>query len=222
METEMREWETGTLLAVTADLNGHISVAWVPPTTAPEDHIVMPDVVQCVVNEETRWISLRYGRKSGSTVRMEGSVIRILLDNKIRSILPPKYFIRSRTGGRVCVREDGIQIPVLTLIGKTFMIERPSWVSTNKCWEEGTDNVISENDKVIAGTREYYRKYQEKMKEERRTTREIKQRQSSEERIRAEMEVKRRAEEMKQEAMNDFDNLLKDLKKLGGGGPLSH
>jgi hypothetical protein len=237
METHTMD-KDGNILAVTVDINERFVLSWAKPT---EDHhaVVVPDapidrlagvvrmpdrhddsrwitqegVSKAILTNDNRVVLLSYGKKANNIVVMYSSLVPILEQYDIVKMLKPSYFFQSRTGGRICVRRDGLEMNLLALLGDHFELEDPSWI-TRKCFTEDPTEVVDTVFKPIGGTKEYMKKYYFSKTDVRRTKRE---------------EVKKVREEAKIRAKAGFDTIddliasMKGerLKTDGGGGPLA-
>ena len=169
-----------SVLTVTVDINNRFLLAWGTPTNPPTDSIDeatnVPDgdsasatrgrnegIVFRGVTEarEVRGLLFcQYGKSSGSSVTQDPDTFRAMQGANIVAVLPPMNFVRSRTGGRIAVREDGLEIPILSILGESLGIPDPTW-GTTQCWAETPKNVVSLAEKPIGGTREYFQRYYE-------------------------------------------------------------
>jgi hypothetical protein len=179
----------------------------------PERHddrhwVTMEGIATYFPQDQRRpFITLAFEGKNKTYVMMYPEIIPILAKYDIVRILKPQYFHQSRTGGRICVRKDGLEINLLTVIGNHYGIEVPSW-STRNCWRENPALVISQSEKPVGGTRAYMKAYYHRTAEPKRIARE----EQKKAKILSHIEAKTRT--------NDIDDIIASLKGSGGGGPL--
>src|SRR5688572_5293207 len=163
-----------TLLAVTVDINERIhlarsgkeTIAWVPHHKGTGNDVVynktnvpkwveLRGVTDARVDSSSKWVTSVYNK---NIVATHASVVRLMVEYGVVRVLAPMYFIRGRQNSRICVRHDGVEISLLTLIGDSLGITDPSWKTTN-CWKEDVTEVISQSLQPIGGSRQYSREY---------------------------------------------------------------
>jgi hypothetical protein len=224
--------ERGTTLQVTVDRNGKFLLSWGNPTIdqpsrvgddaydkldgvirIPDRHgdrrwITMYDIQEAYPRDGDKILTLAYTGKIRTYITMYSAVVPILLEHGVSSIIRPQYFHQSRTGGRICILQDGeTEVNILTLLGRHFGLEQPTW-NTRDCWREDPQRVISALDSPVAGSKEYMKAYYNKTAEVKRAAKAI----AKKEKLLKAVEGKTR---------NDsIDDIIASLKGSGGGGPL--
>jgi len=201
-----------TLLTVTVDINDRISLTWGNPTGTQDSvdgeakcgHcLAVEDVSDARLRDDGKTLIVIYGEgKTGRLVSSSGYTLRVLVEAGIKKILVPKYFIRSRSGGRIAVFEDGLEANVLSVLGAALGIADPSWKTMN-CWDEDVNQIVSRTERPIGGSVEYSRAYYARTAEVRRKQ------------ARTNYHTSRNAPAI----ASTVDELIALAKQGGGGGP---
>jgi hypothetical protein len=168
--------------------------------------VMMHGVDNAFPSKDGKILTLSFTGKNKTYVMMYASLMPILEKYRIVMMLTPQYFHQSRTGGRICVREDGLEINLLTLLGDHYGIPNPAW-STRNCWRENPALVISQTEKPVGGTKEYMKAYYLRTTATRREAREEAKR------------AKALAHVESRTRVDEIDDIIASLKGSGGGGP---
>ena len=190
-----------TLITVTVDVDEKISLAWGNPTGPPG--IIVDGVTDGRLANGGKVLVTKYGEgKTARLVTTLGYTFHVLRDAGIVKILAPKYFIRSRSGGRIGCFADGREANVLDVLGASLGINDPSWKTMN-CWNEDVKEIVSRAERPIGGTIDYSRAYYKRTAEVRRKQ------------ARESYHTSRNAPA----AVSAVDELIALAKQGGGGGP---